>query len=91
MTGDETKAMLLDLLVSMHLLSPADRAAAVAPGSRDISFGELGIDSMAVVELCTAVEEKTGRELRVEEIIDNPTVDLLAAHLASAESKSRQS
>jgi hypothetical protein len=29
------------------------------------------------------VEEKTGRELRVEEIMDNPTIDQLAAYLAT--------
>jgi len=46
-------------------------------------LGELGIDSMAVVDLCMGVEEKTGRELRVEEIIDNPTIDQLAGHLAA--------
>lgn len=82
MSRDEAKAMLLDLLLAMELLSPSERAVAATAGAKDISFGELGIDSMAVVDLCVGVEERIGRELRVEEIIDNPTVDLLAAHLA---------
>lgn len=81
MTRDETKAMLLDLLVSLKLLSAAERIAANA---KDISFGELGIDSLTVVDLCVGIEEKIGRELRVEEVIDYPTVDLLAAHLSEA-------
>jgi acyl carrier protein len=82
MKREEAKAMLLDVLQSMELISPAQRAAAAEAGADDIQFGGLGIDSMAVVDLCVGVEEKIGRELRVEEIIDNPTVDLLAAHLA---------
>jgi acyl carrier protein len=82
MSRDEAKLMLLDVLLSMELISPAERAAAAEPGASDIALAGLGIDSMAVVDLCVGVEEKTGRELRVEEIIDNPTVDLLAAHLA---------
>lgn len=83
MNRDETKAMLLDVLHALDLISQADGAAAIAPGADDIEFGGLGIDSMAIVDLCVAVEEKTGRELRVEEIIDNPTVNQLAAHLAN--------
>lgn len=82
MKREEAKAMLLDVLQSMELLSSAERTAAAEAGADDIQFGGLGIDSMAVVDLCVGVEEKIGRELRVEEIIDNPTVDLLAAHLA---------
>lgn len=81
MTRDETKAMLLDLLVSLKLLSAAER---IDVDAKDISFGELGIDSLTVVDLCVGVEEKIGRELRVEEVIDHPTVDLLAAHLSEA-------
>jgi acyl carrier protein len=82
MDRNEAKMVLLDVLLSMKLISPAEHTAAVEPGASDIAFGGLGIDSMAVVDLCMCVEEKTGRELRVEELIDHPTVDELAAHLA---------
>jgi acyl carrier protein len=85
MNRDEAKSILLDVLHSLELISPAERAAATEPGASDIQLGELGIDSMAVVDLCVGVEARTGRELRVEEIIDNPTVDLLAARLAEGE------
>jgi acyl carrier protein len=83
MNREEAKTMLLDVLHSMDLISQSDKAAAGEPGADDIQFGGLGIDSMAVVDLCVAVEGKIGRELHVEEIIDNPTVNLLSAHLAS--------
>jgi len=84
MNREATKAMLLEVLHSMELISQSDRDAAVEPGADDIQLGGLGIDSMAVVDLCVAVEDKIGRELRVEEIIDNPTVNLLSAHLANS-------
>ncbi|WP_119391623.1 acyl carrier protein [Taklimakanibacter lacteus] len=83
MNREEAKSMLLDVLHSMELISKVERDAAAAPGADDIELGRLGIDSMAVVDICVEVEGKIGRELRVEEIIDNPTVDMLAAHLAS--------
>jgi acyl carrier protein len=83
MTVNEAKTMLLDVLLALELMSPVERAAALEPGANDIALGSLGIDSMAVVELCVEVEEKIGRELRVEEIIDYPTIDQLATYLAS--------
>jgi acyl carrier protein len=83
MNREATRAMLLEVLQSMELISQSDKAAALEPGAEDIQLGELGIDSMAVVDLCVAVEDKIGRELHVEEIIDNPTVNLLAVHLAA--------
>ncbi len=86
MNRDEAKAILLDVLGALDLISPDEKAAALEPEAHDIMLGELGIDSMAVVDLCVAVEEKTGRELGVEEIIDNPTVNRLAAYLARSSS-----
>lgn len=86
MNREDAKSMLLDVLLAMELISPAQRAAAIEPRAEDIQLGGLGIDSMAIVELCMNVEERTGRELRVEEIIDNPTVNQLAAHLAGGQS-----
>jgi acyl carrier protein len=83
MTVNEAKAMLLDVLSGLELLSPTESAAALEPGANDIALGGLGIDSMAVVDLCVGVEDRIGRELRVEEIIENPTIDQLAAFLAS--------
>ncbi|WP_119387820.1 acyl carrier protein [Taklimakanibacter lacteus] len=87
MNRDEVKMALLDVLVAMELITPSEKSAALGEGAADIHFGGLGIDSLAVVDMCVAVEEKIGRELHVEEIIDNPTVDLLAAHLGSAADK----
>ncbi|MGE4251603.1 MAG: acyl carrier protein [Parvibaculaceae bacterium] len=84
MNRDEAKSMLLDTLLSLQLISPAERAAATGAGADDILLSGLGIDSMTVVDLCMDIEQKTGRELRVEELIDHPTVDQLAAHLAEA-------
>lgn len=84
MNRDEAKSMLLDTLLSLQLISPAERAAATGAGADDILLSGLGIDSMTVVDLCMGIEQKTGRELRVEELIDHPTVDQLAAHLAEA-------
>jgi acyl carrier protein len=86
MKREEAKTMLLDVLHSMELISTAQRDSTREPDAADIEFGELGIDSMAVVDLCLGVEDKTGRELLVEEIIDNPTVNMLATHLARSSS-----
>jgi len=83
MNRGEAKLMLLDVLLGMELITPQEKGTALQGEANDIQFGELGIDSMAVVDLCMGVEKVTGRELRVEEIIDNPTLDQLAGYLAA--------
>jgi acyl carrier protein len=83
MNRNEIKTMLLDMLLGLELMSPAERAAALEPGAQDVALGSLGIDSMAIVDLCVGVEERTGRELRIEEIMENPTIDQLAEFLAN--------
>ena len=52
-----------------------DRAA-------DVELASLGIDSMAVIDLCMAIEESIGRELTIEELVENASLNKLAKHLS---------
>lgn len=75
---DEARAAILSVLKGMELVD-GDQAQEV-----DIEFAGLGIDSMQVVDLCVGLEEQIGREVTIEELIENPTVDRLAAHFTKA-------
>ena len=37
---------------------------------------------MSVIDLCMDIEENTGREVLIEELIDNPTLNKLAKFLS---------
>ena len=52
-----------------------DRAA-------DVELASLGIDSMAVIDLCMAIEESIGREVTIEELVENASLNKLAKHLS---------
>ncbi|WP_062212993.1 type I polyketide synthase [Streptomyces sp. NBRC 109706] len=47
----------------------------------DRSFVELGLDSLAVVELVNRLRERTGLAIGATALFDHPTPELLAAHL----------
>lgn len=57
--------------------------------SLDLTFAELGMDSMEAVELTERLEERVGRPIPVIEMLRYPTVKVLIDHLA-AERQQRQ-
>ncbi len=74
MRVDEARAAILSVLKGLELIE-GDQTAGT-----DIEFASLGIDSMLVVDLCVGLEEQIGREVTIEELIENPTVNQLADH-----------
>jgi len=74
MRADEARTAILNVLKGLKLVD-GDQVAAP-----DIEFAGLGIDSMTVVDLCVGLEEQIGREVTIEELIENPTLNQLADH-----------
>lgn len=50
-------------------------------GNHDIAFDELAADSLAIMELCIAIEVETGVSILPEDIVANPTLGAVAAHV----------
>lgn len=82
MTADEAKVMILNILQNLELIDGKQKDDVFSGRAADIELAGLGIDSMKVVDLCVGLEEEVGREIEVEELIENPTVNQLAAHFA---------
>jgi acyl carrier protein len=81
MSADEAKTAILDVLKGLKLVD-GETEKLFVDGARDIEFGALGIDSITVVDLCVGLEERIGREVSIEELIENATVNKLADHFA---------
>lgn len=82
MTVDEAKTVILNILQNLELIDEKQKNDVLSGLAADIELAGLGIDSMKVVDLCVGLEEEVGREIEVEELIENPTVNQLAAHFA---------
>jgi acyl carrier protein len=82
MTADEAKGMILNILQNLELIDGKQKDDVLSGRAADIELAGLGIDSMKVVDLCVGLEEEVGREIEVQELIENPTVNQLAAHFA---------
>jgi acyl carrier protein len=74
MRTDEARIAILDVLKGLKLID-GNRAQAA-----DIEFASLAIDSITIVDLCVGLEEKVGREVSIEELIENPSLNQLADH-----------
>jgi acyl carrier protein len=81
MSVEEANAMILEVLGALELVDK-ETEKRFADGGPDIELGTLGIDSMKVVDLCVGLEERLGREVEIEELVENPTVRKLAHHFA---------
>jgi acyl carrier protein len=81
MNVDQAKVMILEVLGALELVDK-EMERRFADGGPDIELGALGIDSMKVVDLCVGLEERFGREVEIEELVENPTVRKLAHHFA---------
>lgn len=78
MSPGEARETIVSVLAGLGLVDEHQAKA------EDIEFAGLGIDSMKVVDLCMELEERVGREIAVEELIENPTVNRLAEHFAKS-------
>ena len=83
MTVDEAKIAILNVLKGLELVNE-EKAGSVTNGREDVEFSALNIDSVSVVDLCVGLEERIGREVTIEELVENPTVNQLADHFARA-------
>lgn len=64
-------------------VSDAGLLARLDDPAADCAFEALGFDSLARMELCIWMQVEAGIEVTEAELIDNPSVAALAAHLAA--------
>lgn len=84
MTRDEAREMILNILTGLELVDDQQKNDLLQAREEDIEFAGLGIDSIAVVNFCVGLEDRIGREIAVEELIENPTVNRLAEHFVAS-------
>jgi acyl carrier protein len=82
MSVSEVRKQILDILAALELITAEQSNRLLEEPTGDLKLAELGIDSMKIVDLCLGLEEQIGREVSVEELIENPTVNKLADHFA---------
>ena len=74
--------VIINALVSIKCFAPDKAVELSANEGDDVKLVTLGIDSMSVIDLCIDIEDHTGREVLIEELIDTPTINKLAKFLS---------
>ena len=78
MNMNEARQLIISCLDQVKLLTPADLDHLSTNQDADIELSSLPIDSLKVVDLCMALEDALNRDIDVEVLIENSSVNKLA-------------
>ena len=82
MTEAEARSLIINALAQCNVLDAEAKALYERDPGSDVELATLGIDSMAVINLCVALEETIHRDVEIEELIEHPSLNQLARHIA---------
>lgn len=80
LSEEDHEKIIVEALQSIGKLT---REQAAQLQAQDIDIAALGLDSVSITDFCMALEERIGREIEVDELIENPSIKGLARHLSS--------
>lgn len=83
-TEDDMRVLIVNALVDIKALTADAAKALMKNKTQNLELASLGIDSMAVINFCNALEEGLGREIEIEELVEHATLNSLAKHFANA-------
>ena len=79
----EARAQILSAIdFASGALNKEPIARKLAEPNADIEFSELDLDSLAAMEVCLEIEDKTGLEIDLADLARYPTLNTLAGFLA---------
>ena len=83
MTVTEARRAILESMFACEMISEPERERLEADESADIDLASLQIDSIKIVDWCMDLETKLNREVQVEELVENDSLNKLARYLAA--------
>lgn len=82
MTEAEARDLILNALAQSNVLDAEQHERFKFDPASDVELASLGIDSMAAINFCVALEETLLRDVEIEELVENASLARLARHLA---------
>ena len=84
MTFEEARSHILQAFNhTSSILSETRFASQLADPGQDIALSELGLDSLAAMEICMKIEDETGVEIDLGDLAIYSSINALARHLAA--------
>jgi acyl carrier protein len=84
---DARAQIIVAIDAATSILSEPRFAGRIKDPEFDIEFADLGLDSLAAMEICMALEEKAGIEIDLGDLAVHPSVNLLARHVVTTRAK----
>lgn len=84
MTFEEARTLVVDTVNNSWVLSNDPKFSnRLTDPKADILFSEIEMDSLAAMEICMNIEERTGAEIDIGDLAIYPSVNALAEFLAT--------
>jgi len=83
MTVTEVRRTVLESMFACDMISEPERERLQADESADVDLASLQIDSIKIVDWCMDLETKLNREVQVEELVENDSLNKLARYLSA--------
>lgn len=83
MTNTQYREQIIDTLADMGQIEADRKTSLLATADSDLSFVEMEMDSLTALDFCVSLEEKTQRTIEPADLVDHPSVNALARHLAT--------
>lgn len=83
MTTATYRDQIIATLADLGHLDGDRRQALVADEAQDLAFVDLEMDSLTALDFCVSLEDATKKSIEPADLVDHPSVNALARHLAS--------
>lgn len=83
MTIENCRNQIIATLAEMGQVEDARRQQLLASGDDDLDFVELEMDSLTALDFCVNLEDALKRTVEPADLIDHPSLNALARHLAN--------
>ena len=84
MTIETCRGHIIATLVELGHLDGDRQRALGADAGRDLPFVELEMDSLTALDFCVSLEDAIGKPIEPADLVDHPSVNALARHLAAS-------
>jgi len=84
---DARAQIIVAIDAATSILSEPRFAGRIRDPEFDVEFADLGLDSLAAMEICMELEEKAGIEIDLGDLAIHPSLNMLARHVMETRAK----
>ena len=83
MTVTEVRRTVIESMLACGMISEPEHQRLQSDENADVDLASLQIDSIKIVDWCMDLEAKLNREVQIEELVENDSLNKLSRYLSA--------